>query len=248
MSTEKKPQIFQAMINIMRSVGAVEKDKKQQGFQYRGIDDVYNALHKIMADHGVFMVSDIKDIQREQKQLSSGKYATSTVVTIQFSFIALDGSSVQTMAVGEGFDMGDKSAPKSLSIAHKYALLMTLLIPTEDMADPDADTHEASTDKVAQEIAACTTLDGLANVKTWIKSINAETEQTNAAIGIKYSELRTDDVKADIEAFIAGVEQCADIEALKELRADAKEQGLLSTINEATKQRKAALIAQDKAA
>ena len=39
-------------------------------------------------------------------------------------------------------DSGDKASNKAMAIAHKYALLQLLTIPTEDEKDPDAESYE----------------------------------------------------------------------------------------------------------
>jgi hypothetical protein len=50
-------------------------------------------------------------------------------------------------------DSGDKGTNKCHSVAHKYALLTLLMIPTEDMAEPDAHTPEPATFKKQPEPA-----------------------------------------------------------------------------------------------
>ena len=49
--------IYQAMAEILAEIPSIGKDNKnkEQGFKYRGIDDVYNALHPLLAKHKVFM-------------------------------------------------------------------------------------------------------------------------------------------------------------------------------------------------
>ncbi len=39
-------------------------------------------------------------------------------------------------------DNGDKGANKAISVALKYALLQTFMIPTQEMIDPDKEAHE----------------------------------------------------------------------------------------------------------
>ena len=53
--------IYQAMAEVMKDIDAVGKNQKnqQQGFKFRGIDDVYNAVHPILAKHGVFTVPTV---------------------------------------------------------------------------------------------------------------------------------------------------------------------------------------------
>ena len=44
-------------------------------------------------------------------------------------------------------DSADKSSNKAMSVAYKYAMFQNFSIPTEEMADPDADTPPESTPK-----------------------------------------------------------------------------------------------------
>ena len=61
---------------------------------------------------------------------------------MQYTFWTVDGTSVECSVIGEGMDSGDKATNKAMAIAHKYALLQTFCIPTEDMIDPDSQVHE----------------------------------------------------------------------------------------------------------
>lgn len=141
MTTSNK--IYQAMAAIMRDIDAIGKDKtnKQQGFQYRGIDDIANALHPLLSKHGVFLTSEILSKSREERTTAKGGALIYTMLRMRYTFHAEDGSAISTEAEGEGMDSGDKSSNKAMSIAQKYALLQTFLIPTEDQAEPDAEGH-----------------------------------------------------------------------------------------------------------
>ena len=136
------PKIYAAMINILRDVKAIGKDKQTSGFasfNYRGIDDVYNALNPVMAKHGVFCVPELLDSNREERTNTKDKVVAYVTVKVRYTFYAEDGSSVSCIVPGEGMDSGDKATPKALSIAMKYALFQTFCIPTEELADPDAE-------------------------------------------------------------------------------------------------------------
>ena len=137
--------IFTAMSAVMSEVQAVGKDQrnKQQGFNYRGIDDVYNALHAAMATHKVFTTSQIIDVNREERTTAKGAVLLYTQIRIRYTFWTVDGSSVSTEVQGEGMDSGDKSSNKAMAVAHKYALLQAFMIPTEQV-DPDAESHEVA--------------------------------------------------------------------------------------------------------
>lgn len=145
------PKIYAAMIAVMQDIKAIGKDKQTTGFatfKYRGIDDVYNTLNPILAQHGVFVVPELLEMTREERVgEKKGKYGdveqklTAFVTAkVKYTFYAADGSSVSCVVAGEGMDSGDKATPKALSIAMKYALFQTFCIPTEELADPDAET------------------------------------------------------------------------------------------------------------
>lgn len=155
MSTSLK--IFQQIPKIAAEIDAIGKDRtnQQQGFRFRGIDDVYNELHGRMAKHGVFSVPEVLDSKREERPTKSGGVMTYTIARIKYTFYADDGSSFTAIVTGEGSDSGDKSSNKSMAVAHKYALLQVFCIPTEDEKDPDFQAHEvASRQPVAKPVAA----------------------------------------------------------------------------------------------
>lgn len=140
------PKIFAAMVAISRDLGAIGKNKRnqQQGFMYRGIDDVYNAMHEIMPRHGVFCTPRILEKTREERTNAKGTVLAFTTLRIEYVFYADDGSHVSCIVEGEGMDSGDKSSNKAMSIAHKYALLQTFCVATEELQkdDPDKESHE----------------------------------------------------------------------------------------------------------
>lgn len=147
--------IYESIAGIMNEGAAVTKSKRnqQQGFQYRGIDDVMNTFQPLLAKYKVFVVPEIIDRQREERQTNKGATLIYSILTIRYTFYAEDGSSVSAVVVGEGMDSGDKASNKAMSVGMKYALFQTFCIPTEEMSDPDADTPPPSTPAKA---AACT--------------------------------------------------------------------------------------------
>jgi len=143
-AVEAGPAIYAAMSAVMADLDAIGKDKKneQQGFKYRGIDQVYNALHPILVKHNVFMTAQVIGKTREERTNAKGTVLAFTCLTMRYRFTTTDGSFVETEAEGEGMDSGDKSSNKAMAVAHKYALLQAFCIPTEDLVDPDAEVHE----------------------------------------------------------------------------------------------------------
>lgn len=102
----------------MNDMGVVSKDKvnKQQGFKFRSIDDVYNALHPALAKNKVFIVPEILSQSREMKTTRSGTEMVHVIYSIKFVFFAEDGSSIETIIIGEAQDTGDKAANKAMAI------------------------------------------------------------------------------------------------------------------------------------
>lgn len=131
--------IYEKIPKILASVEAIGKDRTniQQGYKFRGIDDMYNDLHKYFASEGVFITSKILNSFREERATKSGGVMIYSIIDFEFSFYTTDGSFVTTQQRGEASDSGDKSSNKSASTALKYALMQTLLIPTEEEKDTE---------------------------------------------------------------------------------------------------------------
>jgi hypothetical protein len=143
--------IFKKMIEIMNDIEAIGKNKTntQQGYKFRGIDDMYNAIHPLFKKHGVFVLSEVLAEKRDERATKSGGVLFAVVLDVRFSFVAEDGSQVQSTVKGEAMDSGDKATNKALSTALKYALMQTFLIPTEELKElnTENDTPEPVTKK-----------------------------------------------------------------------------------------------------
>jgi hypothetical protein len=145
--TTKQPNmslIFEKLAAIQQDINPIGKNQKNagQGFMFRGVDAVYNALHPLLAKHEVFTTSKIINAIREEKQTKNGGTVIYSIIDVEFTFYAKDGSNVSTQARGEVMDSGDKASNKEMAVAHKYALTQTFTIPYEGMVDPDSETHQ----------------------------------------------------------------------------------------------------------
>lgn len=140
----EKKNIYESIAAVMSEIGAVGKKSKnqQQGFMFRGIDAVMNAINPALVKNKVFIVPEILEQTREERTSSKGGTLIYSVCKIKYTFFAEDGSSVSAVVIGEGMDSGDKATNKAMSIAFKYACFQVFCIPTEEMADPDAECHE----------------------------------------------------------------------------------------------------------
>ena len=142
----EKEMIYEAISKVMAEIGAVGKNSKNssQGFMYRGIDAVMNAINPALVKHKVFVAPEVLEQTREERVNSKGTVLIYSICKIKFRFYTVDGSHVEVVTIGEGMDSGDKATNKAMSIAFKYACFQLFCIPTEEMADPDAECHEVA--------------------------------------------------------------------------------------------------------
>ena len=141
--------IFESINAVMKDIGAVGKTSKNttQGFMFRGIDAVMNAINPALAKNKVFIVPEILDQTREERVNKNGTTLIYSVIKVKYTFYAEDGSSISSVVIGEGMDSGDKATNKAMSIAFKYACFQVFCIPTEEMVDPDIESHEVKPKK-----------------------------------------------------------------------------------------------------
>ena len=86
----KKMNIYEAISRCMEEIGAVGKDavNKQQGFKYRGIDAVMNAINPALTKNHVFIVPEVLDQSREERTTKSGGALIYSVCRIKYTFYA----------------------------------------------------------------------------------------------------------------------------------------------------------------
>jgi len=136
------------LLAVMREIKGIEKNRKneEQGWVYRGIDDVYNELHGLFAKHGILIIPEVlgyKTKEREVMRRDGRKsIAVHIYVQVKYNFIDESGDRTFTTMSGEGIDTGDKGLYKALSGAQKYLLLQMFLIPTESISEPEQDSFE----------------------------------------------------------------------------------------------------------
>ena len=113
------------------------------GYKFRGIDDVYNAVAPLLAEHGLCIIPRMLSRNCEERQSKSGGALFYVTVEAEFDFVcAEDGSKATARTFGEAMDSGDKATNKAMSAAYKYACFQTFAIPTEGDNDADASTHQ----------------------------------------------------------------------------------------------------------
>lgn len=165
--------IYSKISEIMSKVGSIGKDRKNvsQGYNFRGIDDMYNVLNSHLSESKVFFAPEVLTIEREERATKAGWVLMYTVITMRFTAYAEDGSSVSTVTIGEAMDSGDKSANKAMSTAYKYALMQIFCIPTEEEKDTEYQTHEVAPKSYVRQIESKEEVkwynDTKKNIDTW---------------------------------------------------------------------------------
>lgn len=122
---------------------AKNRNNAQQGYKFRGIDDVYNALAPLIAKHGLVIIPRILSRVVVERQTQKGGTLFNVTVEAEFDFVsAKDGTKVTARSFGEAMDSADKATNKAMSAAYKYTAFQTFCIPTEGDNDADATTHD----------------------------------------------------------------------------------------------------------
>lgn len=191
------PAVYQAIAAVMEDVGregiAKERKNQQQGYNFRGIDDVYNALAPILAKHHLIIVPRVLTREKTERETQKGGVLFYVVVHVEFEIIcSTDGSRITASTYGEAMDSADKATNKAMSAAYKYMAMQTFCIPTEGDNDADASTHEiranaapsASPRKSQQEAGADAPPPASAPVQTLSKA-NARSD-----FGVMVEEMR----------------------------------------------------------
>lgn len=122
-------------------IGKTNKNQ-QQGFTYRGIDDIYEVLAPYLAKHQLLCLPRVVSRSVTEKTNAKGTTLFYVSVTVEYDFIsAKDGSKVTTRMEGEAMDSGDKATGKACSYAYKNNAIQVFCIPIEPALDPDAVSH-----------------------------------------------------------------------------------------------------------
>ena len=120
--------VYKAINKVQAALSQVGISKnnrnQQQGYNFRGIDDVYNVLSPLLAEHGLCILPRMLSRQCEERQTAKGGTLFYVTVDAEFDFVcADDGSKHVVKTFGEAMDSGDKATNKAMSAAYKYACM-----------------------------------------------------------------------------------------------------------------------------
>ena len=92
MSEAVTPAVYRAISSVAGAIAkeGIAKNKKntQQGFMFRGIDDVYNALAPILSEFGLVVLPRVLKRIETERETKSGGALFNVVVEVEFDFVA----------------------------------------------------------------------------------------------------------------------------------------------------------------
>lgn len=192
--------IAQALTEVMKEVGAVGKKDRNasQGFNFRGIDAIVNAVSPALQKYGVIVVPSVEDYEYSSVEIGKNRTVMGHVkLKVSYTFIGASGDAIKATVVGEAMDSGDKATAKAMSVAFRTALLQTLSLPTDE-PDPDSQSYERSekfvvdTKALAVAISNAPDLEELAKLGAYITKYKDAIEPTILeSLRISFKEAQT---------------------------------------------------------
>ena len=145
-------------MKVYQAIGAVSaamsrdgiskaRNNSAQGYKFRGIDDVLNALSSALVDAGLVILPRCTERVVAERETAKGGAIFNVCCRVEFDLVSTeDGSKHTVCTFGEAMDSADKATNKAMSAAYKYLALLVFCIPTEASPDTDADfsTHEVA--------------------------------------------------------------------------------------------------------
>lgn len=163
--TAAKRTIFKQLSLVQKALSSkgISKDQKNNydKYDFRGIDDVLNAVGPIFAEHGVLLIPSMKSCVVEPVQTGQGKTTNRAYVEVEMTFYDEHGDSVTAIFSGEAMDRGDKAINKAYTAAYKYFLFEAFTIPVQGTEDADSETHEAVVNEQVVSVEQFGTLSNL---------------------------------------------------------------------------------------
>lgn len=135
---------FSAVQAAMSKQGIAKTGKnKQQGYAYRGIDQVMNTLAGILAEHELMIIPNVVAHGMEKGTTRNGGSSFHHTVQVEYFIVGPEGDQLGPYrSHGECIDTSDKGLNKACTAAYKYWVLTALCVPLEGQDDADADTPE----------------------------------------------------------------------------------------------------------
>jgi hypothetical protein len=139
----------EVITEVMGAVRAVGKDEvnAHQGFKFRGIDAVVNAIGPALREAGGFIVPTVTHSTHEVAQSAKGGVLNTVRLQVDYAVYGQEGDPVTGSVSAEAFDSGDKATAKCMSVAYRTFMLQLFCLPTGE-PDPDASTYKLGSEDI----------------------------------------------------------------------------------------------------
>lgn len=154
MTEQNTPTVQQAWANVMADVQGLGKHQRTDSgnrFNFRGVDDVMNAVGPVLRKHGVSVVPTAVTHVPEDVTTTKGAKMRNVTVVVSYAIHGPAGDTMPGAAAGEAADSGDKATPKAMSVAFRTFLLQALCLPTDEV-DPDQHQYERAAEPTPDEL------------------------------------------------------------------------------------------------
>jgi hypothetical protein len=224
MSSETVAHVYGAVGRVQQElakVGIAKTSKnQQQGFKFRGIDAVLNALSGLLAQNNLFLrVEQVGQLVRETGNAKSGSLFFNSLVTLQMTAVStVDGSeTVIATCTGEGKDNGDKATSKAHSMAMKYCAFLGFCIPLEGVLDDSDLTTPEDTVPNSPSKAPSSPQEGSNETEATEAQAEAPKAKRGRPAGSK-NKAKTDPADDQVTNALNSIEAAEDADSLAELK------------------------------
>jgi hypothetical protein len=217
---EDKPSVQEAVSRVIRDVGHRGVGKTgvntDQGYSFRGIDDIVDTLSPILARHQLVIVPRVRSVDHDKRTSSTGRVNMFTTMIVDWLIVGPRGDELSATTVGLGADVSDKSANKAMTAAYKYLLSELFCIPNAGWDEGDLTTPSGNVDVEAERVerqraANKPKLDRLTELATaqqiTLEQITARYRRENGDLSLPaFEAMNTDRLSAfvaDVEAWVA---------------------------------------------
>lgn len=145
-------EVVAAVMADVQSLGKNDKNTSQ-GFKFRGIDAVMNAVGPALRRVGGFIVPNLLSADYSSVPSKNGGVLNVCRLQVHFFVYGQTGEPIVGQVAAEAFDSGDKATAKAMSVAYRTFLLQLLCLPTDE-PDPDSFTYETVKPEAPADVPA----------------------------------------------------------------------------------------------
>lgn len=135
--------VHEAFAALQRDVVMIPKTQRNNdaGFDFRGVDDVMDAIGPAQRRHGLFILQRVIKWTSERYRTTEGVGMKAVEVEVEFTIYGPMGDTIAGSAVGDAADRADRALAAAQSVAYRTFLLTGTSMPTRQ-TDPDMANHK----------------------------------------------------------------------------------------------------------